>query len=135
MNQNLIAEEIQAVMPAVIATGLLVSLFTAQAPTGALDASGVPTGAFADVAGLVDIRCTAPPTSEAKITATEAKQLFQIGSSEDRHVLLDAYYPTLDAGWRAGWRCVIDGTIWDLLGVEHDSQFQMSRVSIHLGSV
>ena len=135
MNQDIISISIAGVMPAVRATGLLVSLFTAQAPTGALDASGVPTGAFADVAGLVNIACTAPPKSEAKIVANETKQRFQIGSLEVKHVLLDAYYPTLDAGWRAGWRCLIDGTVYDIDGVEHDSQGQMSRVAVRLGSV
>lgn len=134
MNQSLIPD-IEAVMPAVIATGLLVSLFTAQAPSGVLGPTGAPDGSYVNVAGLVNIACTAPPPSEARIQATETKALAEIASAELHHVLLDAWYSALDLGWRDGWRAVVDGVAYDILGVESDSQMQMTRVSIRLETV
>lgn len=131
MNQT-IAYDLDQVMPAVIATGLLVSLFTAQSPSTTLSQSGVPDGSYTNVAGLVNIACTSPPESTASIKATEAKALAEIASTEFHHVLLDAWYSALDAGWRAGWRCVIDGTVFDIKGVESDSQMKMTRVCVQL---
>jgi hypothetical protein len=122
-------------MPEVIATGLLVSLFTAQMPSGNLGPSGAPDGLYIDVAGLVNIRCTAPPPSDARIQATEIKQLADISAAEMHHVLLDAWYPALDNGWRDGWRCVVDSVAYDIMGVESDSQMRMTRVMIKLVTV
>ncbi len=132
MNQNLIAAEIDAVMPAVIETGLLVSRFTAQAPDGISGDTGAPSGTYSNVTGLVNIRCTSPPISDARLSATEIKALSEVASTEFHHVLLEAWYPTLDEGWRGGWRCVIDGYEFDINGVESDSQMQMTRVAVKL---
>src|SRR3974390_591549 len=136
MNQSLLYE-LNQVMPDSIETGLFSSLFTAQAPDGAQLAGGAPSGIYGNVAGLVNIPCMAPPPSTARVQATEVKALTEITSSELHHVLLDDWYPALDAGWRGddvsgtgGWRCVIDGTVYDILGVESDSQSQMTRVSV-----
>ncbi len=133
MNQQ-ISYELDAIMPAVIDTGLLVSLFTAQEPSTVLGGTGAATGAYADVAGLVNIACTAPPYAfgDASIRATEMKTLAEIEAAGFLHVLLDSIYPALDAGWRGGWRAVIDGTNYDIMGVEHDSQGKMTRVSVRL---
>ncbi len=133
MNQQ-ISYELDAIMPAVIDTGLLVSLFTAQEPSTVLGGTGAATGTYADVAGLVGIACTAPPYAfgDAAIRATEMKTLSEIESAGFLHVLLDSIYPALDAGWRGGWRAVIDGTDYDIMGVEHDSQGKMTRVSVRL---
>jgi|SRR5215472_3065497 len=135
MNQQTIQFDLNAIMPEVIATGLLVSRFTAQAPSGNLGSTGAPDGTFVNVAGLVSIRCTAPPTSDARIQATEIKQLADIAAAEMHHVLLDAWYPALDNGWRDGWRCVVDGVAYDIMGVESDSQTRMTRVQIRLVTV
>ena len=135
MNQQIIQAAIRGVMPQVRATGLLVSLFTAQGPSGTLTPAGEPDGTFANVAGLVNIHCTAPPNADARIQATELKSLEEIVAAEMHHVLLDAWYPTLDAGWRNGWRCVIDGFVYDIMGVESDSQSQMTRVSVKLATI
>lgn len=127
--------DISAVMLAVRATGLLVSLFTAQQPSGVLGATGAPDGVYSDVLGLVNIPCTAPPNAEARIQATEVKALSEIAAAEMHHVLLDSWYPTLDEGWRGGWRCKVDGVTYDIMGVEGDSQSQMTRVSVRLVTV
>lgn len=132
-------------MPEVIATGLLVSRFTAQAPSGNTGPTGAPDGLFVAVAGLAEIRCTNPPVSDARIQATEVKQMAEIAASELHHVLLDGWYPALDQGWRNGWRALvetfdpagnlIDSTPYDIMGVESDSQTRMTRVEIRLVTV
>jgi len=133
MNQSL-SYELDGIMPAVIATGLLVSMFTAQMPSSDLGGTGAPDGTYANVLGLVNIACTAPPYnfSDTSIRADEMKAIPEIAATGPLHVLLDANYPLLNAGWRGGWRCLIDGTNYDILGVESDSQSKMTRVSVRL---
>ncbi len=133
MNQA-ISYELDGIMPAVIATGLLVSLFTAQYPSTVLGGTGAPDGTYTNVLGLVDIACTAPPYAfgDSSIRADEMKAVPEIAAAGFLHVLLDSVYPLLNAGWRGGWRCVIDGVNYDILGVESDSQGKMTRVSVRL---
>ncbi len=133
MNQSL-SYELDGIMPAVIATGLLVSLFTAQSPSAVLGGTGAPDGTYTNVLGLIDIACTSPPYAfgDTSIRADEMKSVPEIAAAGFHHTLLDGYYPLLNAGWRNGWRCLIDGTLFDILGVENDSQSKMTRVSVRL---
>ena len=142
MNQATIQLAIQGVMPAVISTGLLVSLFTAMEPVPTIGATGAVLFDYTPVPGLVDIPCTAPPESAGSIVATEVRGLEEIVASELHHVLLDGYYPTLDAGWRGensdgkgAWIALIDGFNYEISGVESDSQSQMTRVRVKLATV
>jgi hypothetical protein len=139
MNQAAITLAISGVMPAAIGTGLFVSLFTAQEPVPLQDAQGGIEFAYTNVAGLIDIPCTAPPESSGSIVATEMRELDEIRGSETHHVLLDAWYPLLDAGWRGenpdgkgAWIALIDGFQYQISGVESDSQSQMTRVTCKL---
>jgi hypothetical protein len=137
MNQDALQIGLAGVMPMVRASGLLVSLATFQKPAGAttddpagdLDDSGFPIPSWDDVAGLVDIACTAPPFSfsDSSVAAKETKGMQELMADAPKHVLLDRRYPTAEDGWRNGWRIVIDGTPYDLMGVEGDSQGQMTR--------
>ena len=129
--------DIAAVMPAVVETGLMVSLCTIQAPTGAFGASGVPTGAYANVSGLVSVQCMDAPLSVGGIYADEVKASAEITSRSVRHVLLDKYYSQLDGlNWGAiGWRAIVDGITYDLLGAERDSQSSQTRLRLQLVSV
>jgi hypothetical protein len=135
MNQS-ISYEVAGVMAQAIATGLFVSLCTIQAPSGTLGASGAPDGLYSNVSGLVSIPCMdAPqPPTDARFGVKEAKAPAEITAMANRHVLLNTYYPTLITGWRQGWRAVIDGVIYDLCGVEPDSQRQMVRLELELVS-
>ena len=134
MMQGLTAD-LSAVMPEVRASGLLVSLFTAQAPSGVYGDTGAPDGTYNDVMGLVNIACTSPPISDARLLAGEVSALEEISVQEFHHVLLDDWYPALDLGWRDGWRCTIDGFAFDIKGIESDSQMKMTRVSVRLVTV
>ena len=100
MNQDFIGLAIKGVMPAALATGLFVSLFTAMEPVPTIDSTGAVLFDYTPVSGLVSIPCTAPPENSGSIVATDTLELQQIVSSELHHVLLNSYYPTLDAGWR-----------------------------------
>ena len=129
MNQSL-SYEIAAVMPAAIATGLFVSLCTIQSPSGTVDAAGAPDGLYNDVAGLVAIPCVDAVPSEARIQATEMKTLADVLGRGLRHCTLDGYYPAILIGWRQGWRAVVDGTTYDILGAEPDSQATQTRLQL-----
>jgi hypothetical protein len=138
VNQSVIQAAIAGVMPATVATGLFVSLFTAQAPSGAFGPTGAPDGLYADVAGLVNIPCTAPPPSANRVQATTVRDLAEITASELHHVLLAGYFPALDLGWRGEgtpkgeWQAIVDGWAYTIMGVESDSQSQMTRVQVKL---
>ena len=132
-------------MDVVRASGLLSSLCTCQAPSGVFDDSGAPDGNYVDVSGLVNIPCTAPPPSDARIQATEVRALAEITAAELHHVLLDNYYPAIALGWRGGWRLMlgdndgagnlINGFAYDIMGVESDSQEQLTRIEVKLATL
>lgn len=135
MNQTPIAYAVARVMPEAVATGLLVSICTIQAPTGAVSDSGQPTGAYSDVVGLVDIRCMDAVMNLDPIQATEAKAVAEIAAKSFRHIFLDGYYPLIIANVGSAWRAVVDGTVYDLLGAEPDSQSTQTRLSLQLVTV
>lgn len=142
MNQATIQLAISGVMAEVIATGLMVSLFTAQEPRPTQGPNGAIAFDYIDIAGLINIPCIAAPESPANIVATEVRALEEITASEIRHVLLNAWYPTLDAGWRGensdgkgAWIALIDGFQYEISGVESDSQTQMTRVKVKIATV
>jgi hypothetical protein len=128
MNQS-IAYELDAVMPAAILTGLLSSLCTIQQPDLAQDVDGSPLNLPAtNVSGLVNIPCMDSVPSIARVQATEVKELADIMAKGLRHVLLNDWYPQiLSRQW-----AVIDGVIYDILGVESDSQNQQTRLELQL---
>ena len=117
--------ELEEVMQEAIDTGLFVSLCTIEQPPATVGPSGAidPTAAWPDVAGLIDIPCMYEP-----IKSSERKSLEEILAVNMRHVLLDGYYPTIVARWRA----VIDGVTFDILGAEADSQSKMTRMDVQV---
>jgi hypothetical protein len=141
MNQAFIHNAILGVMPQALATGLFISLCTIQAPNGLANPDGSPqtdgngNPIFVNVAGLVNIPCTAPPITDNSIQATEVKALAEILSEEILHVLLNSWYPQLQGGVTEGWQAVVDGTVYDLMGAESDSQEQMTRLKVRLAKV
>ncbi len=128
MRQGLQAD-IEAVMPAVRASGLLSSLCTITRFSEDFDAGGAPdqSAPYIPVTGMVDIPCTAPPLmAEDRIQASEVRAVREITAEDTRHVLLDGYYPAI----RDEDRAVIDGTEYEIANVEHDSQRQMTRLAV-----
>ncbi len=135
MNQNWVAAAIANVMPLARATGLFVSLATISAPDGLLTAGGSPSGTYADVAGLVNIPCMDAPVAVDRynIMSNEMRGVSQTTSSELRHVLLNDYFPQLspDTNWGdIGWKCTVDGNVYDIAAAESDSQRTQTRLSL-----
>jgi hypothetical protein len=122
MNLSL-AGDIAAVMPMVIASGLLRSLCTITVPPDVFDEGGAPdpSAEYEPLAGHSDIACMKAP-----IDASETKTLDEILSRNLSRVVLDAYYPDIETRMRA----VIDGIEHDIVGVESDSQHQYTRLTV-----
>jgi hypothetical protein len=72
------------------------------------------------------------PPSEIKLGAEEFRQTGQITDSAPRHVLLNAYYPTVMQLWRQGMRAIVDGVTYDVCGAECDSQRTQVRCELKL---
>ena len=135
MNSVLHTKAIPNVMKTAVMSGLFVSLCTIQQPDGALIDAGQPSGNFVDVPGLVNIRCTAPPEANVRITASEVKSQENIQSFSELHILLDNWYPALENGVAMGWRAVIDGVPYDVMGAESDSQGVMTRMVVRFSGL
>ena len=129
MNQNIIQQSIARVMPAVRATGLQVSLATFQAPVQDFS-TGMQPDSWTEVAGLVSIHCQLGPETDMSVVANEQRTQPMITATNLHRLELDAFYPTIEAGWRNGWRVVVDSLPYMITGVEHDSQSQVTRLCV-----
>ena len=118
-------------MPTVIGSGIFTSLITIQSPDS-LSSDGAPSGTYTDVPGHVDIQCENQPAASASVDVTEIKALMEIMSKGCKHVLLSGYYPAIETGWRDGWRAILDGVAYDILGAESDSQQIQTRMELRL---
>lgn len=131
MNQGL---GIADVMPAALATGLFVSLCTiTELPTPVvLGPSGSPTAAYVAVSGLTGLRAMKAPINPFQSPRVdETKSTGDQLTEQDEHVLLESYYPTITTANRAD----IDGTTYDIVTVEGDSQGQMTRMRVRLANI
>lgn len=136
INPNL-SVQFPDIMPMVLDTGVLSSLCriqnrpTTRTSTGRVDDSNPANWTDSGLTGSGpsgEIRCGAAPISELRISSgsTEQKLADRTRQVLDRHVLLEGWYPTIIKNQRA----VIDGQAWDIIGVESDSQRQMTRLEV-----
>lgn len=132
MNQSIIQRAIVRVMPAVHATGLQSSTCTFQsAPRG----PGYPANApWVNVSGLANIVCQFGPDADMNVTANQQRTQPQNTDTILHRLELDGYYSTLETGWRAGWRVMVAGLAYNIVGVESDSQSQVTRLKVRLVS-
>ncbi len=130
MNQQLV--DYTQIMPMVVASGELPSLCTIQTPSQAASASGQPNlGNWTDVPGAVGIRCKLAPLVPESARAMAIDEIKNNEYTEEMtvfHVLLESYYPQILQVHSA----VIDGTRYDILGVEKDSHRQMTRLAVRV---
>jgi hypothetical protein len=124
-----------AVVPTVLAAGITPSRCTMQLPDGTLTAGGQPSGNWVDIAGLVSLVVMNAPATAGKLTSAEMKAEADIQAFSPRHVWIAGYYPAIDPLPGKGARAVIDGTPYDLLGAESDSQMYTTRISIRTSTV
>jgi hypothetical protein len=135
MNQTT-TYDIASVMAAVRGTGLMRSLATFQNQTGGTGPTGFPLNTYTPVAGLINIACMDAPLGTGEgFSVDEGKAQPQILAHGERHILLDSYYPAAVDVWRNGGNIVIDGTAYDLLGVESDSQRTQTRVRAQVATI
>lgn len=128
MNQEM-ALGIADVMPAVRASGLLVSLCTITVPPGVSDNGGAPdpNAPYTNLPGHIDLPCISSPLVAGDFPALEeVKSMTEILTKNMRHVLLDSYYPDIETIHRA----VVDGVEYDIITSEADSQSQMTRLAV-----
>jgi len=133
MLQNIIPVLVSQVMPKVQASGLLRSTCVIKSPSGTNTAYGQPDGNFNVV---LTLPCQdAPFGFGGAIEAGENKQLSDTIASGYRHIFIAGYYPQIPLGVGSGWQAVIDGTIYDLLGAENDSQRTQTRLRLQLVTI
>ncbi len=142
MLQNLIPVLASQVMPQAVATGPYRSRCTAIESNGRTPGNQPDWTNPLPIAGLTNIPCMDAVPSTARIQATETKELQDIMSKAYRHVSLNGYYPAFftdgsggTGGQGLGWRVNVDGTIYDLLGAEPDSQGTQTRLMLQLVTI
>ena len=140
MNQG-IQSDLARVMPAMVESQLFTSLCTIVVPPEVFDAGGAPDPTatwypYLDIdspaISYEDIPCMAPPQAIGDtVQPTEVKELIEIMARRPLNVLLAGYYPAIIPDHRA----VVDGVTYDILGVEHDSQYRMTRLAVQLATL
>jgi hypothetical protein len=110
------------------ATGLLSSLATIQQRTNTVSATGQPNlSTWTNIAGLVNIACQfsiqRPAMPNPSATMREPQQFDTL---TQYHVLLDGYYPQILQEHQA----VVNGTAYEIMAVESDSQQTMTRLAL-----
>lgn len=128
MNQAAIELAVQNVMPAAAATGLFVSLCTIQQRTGAVSLTGqVDLTDWNDIDSLSNIPCqfsiVRPATPNMAATL---RMPAQTDSLTQFHALLDGYFPSILQSNQA----VVDGTAYEIVAVESDSQKTQTRLGL-----
>lgn len=126
MNQSLTAEFDQ-VIPTALASGVFASLCTIKAPTQSLDGLGqVDLSDYVAVPGMVDIPCMKPPLMIRRMSGLEVRRADAIAQQSTFHVLLAGYYPAIEQKQQAK----VDGTGYEIMTVEFDSQRRMTRLAL-----
>jgi hypothetical protein len=125
-----LSNDMAGVMDLFVDSGLAVSLATFWQPPTTRGATGNISGAYAIVPSMANIACMDAPESVAKIMANEDQSEHRIESGQFRHVLLAAYYSFAAPAETLGWRVDIDGTMYDLLAAESDSQRTQTRIRL-----
>jgi len=89
--------------------------------TETIDDHGHATKTYTDVPGLVDIDCQLKPARADEVRTTD----LVVGHNAFRAALL-GYHPTITTAMQA----VVDGTTYNILGVEHDSQHALTYLTV-----
>ena len=127
MNQS-IALDLAATTAAVAAAGLYSSLCSIQSPNNSPDTVGQSDLVdWSNVSGLTNIPCMlaphspgTPPQGDKRYTAQDT------ATSTEFHLLLDGWFP----GILQTQRALVDGTPYEIMSVEADSQKTMTRLAV-----
>lgn len=111
--------------------GLYPSLCTIQIVTTSVSASNqkVPTGAT-DIEGLINLRGRmAPMSAIGGITDKETRSGGIVSRVVERLLKLDGYYPQIDT---RRMQAVVDGVVYQIRGVDSDSQHFNTRLRLEI---
>ena len=129
MNQGILYE-LGQVLPGVEALGLFDSLCTIQQRTNTVSALGQPDLTdWNDIPGLTNIQSmlsiqrTALPNQAATVRTPE-----QFDTQTQLHLLLNGYFPQILQQNQA----VVDGTPYEIMAVESDSQKTQTRLALRV---
>jgi hypothetical protein len=119
-----------AVMPAVAQDGLFNSLCTIKQRTNTVTALGQPNMQnYQPIVNLQNIACRfAPQSPGAPPQGDTTRTQQQFDTRTLYHVLLDGYYPEILQQNLAN----INGTDYEIMSVEGDSNFEMTRLAVRI---
>lgn len=133
MNQSLTVD-IQAAMTIAVASGLFVSTCSFYEPPAAQGPTGNPEGDWTPVSDMQGVQCMDAPLNVGTPTATEARSMEDILSESYRHVLIPSRHTVLSTATERGWRVSVTTSgytaLYDVLGVEPDSQGTQARMKL-----
>lgn len=129
MNQS-IQYEVDAVMPAAVGSGLMVSSCNIQQRTNTVSATGQPNlTTWVNIPGLQNIQCqlsiqrVTMPNQSATMRKAE-----ELDTETQLHLLLSGHYPQILQQNQA----VVDGTAYEIMAVESDSQKVQTRLAVRV---
>lgn len=103
------------------------STVTIQSRASGQDALGQPSGAFANVTGLVNIACSVGlPKGQAQRTPID------VTLHEDQEILLAGYFPSITTAMQA---VVTGGATYLILSVFQDPLSQFTRLAVERVSI
>lgn len=109
-------------MMAVLQPNFYPSSCTIATPSTVQDDYGEQEGVLTPVAGLVGLDCRIAPMS-----SREQRTAQQIYATATHHVALNGYYPAITT---TAMSAQVDGVQYDIEGVEHDGNDQMTRLLV-----
>lgn len=102
---------------------------TIQIATGiggtSLSGQRFPSSAWANVTGMTNIPCRIAAREDADPTDKEQRSALVTQQSVNRTIKLNGYFPTI---LPQTYRAVVDGVIYHIRGVEHDSERYSTRL-------
>lgn len=110
------------------AAGFFPSSCDIQERAAGVDAYGVPNGGWADAAGLSNIACSVhtSPYMGGALSRQEAKLADQTITTGITRIVLAGRYEGITTSHRA----VVDGTTYDVTGVNHDAYGAMTELLV-----
>lgn len=104
---------------------------TIQQASASLAADGQPIATWSDVSGLAGLAGTVGPVDQSRADRAETRRSDFTEVARRRLISLAGAYPAITSAMRA----VVDGTAYNILGVELDSHAVTTRLYVEAVSV
>lgn len=99
---------------------------TIQQTAETRDAAGGVVNSWADMTGLVNLRCRRAPVSTARTSEMKLEALTYTVNVQT--IVIASYQPTITPKMRV----TCDSLVFDVLAVEHDGEGQMTRLTCQI---